>query len=84
MIHIKWRAWRRSVGAGDLATLITAPTFVAGSIIKHNGVTLTMLEDCGSYVRFEVPPTRRALKGGGHLGIAAGNTGEIDKATFSA
>jgi hypothetical protein len=73
----------RTAGEGDLTLIKDAPTFEPGAEVEHGGKLLTVIEDLGDEIEFEVPASSRPLRGGGALRIAAGNTTTIYKADLT-
>jgi hypothetical protein len=64
----------RAVGEGGLVLVREAKTFEPGTKVEHGGKLLTVIEDLGDEVEFEVPASSRPLRGGWALRITAGNT----------
>ena len=70
----------RVVGEGELTLVAPAPVYEAGSTLAHEGVQYTVVADLDEHVELIVPASRRPLRGGGHLHIAAGSTLTLNKA----
>jgi len=69
-----------TVGEGDLTVVAPAPTYAVGDAVEHNGMQHAVAADLGDAVELIVPATRRPLRGGGYLHIAAGNNITLSKA----
>jgi hypothetical protein len=70
----------RVVGAGDVTVIADPPTYIAGTQVRHDGTTYTVLQDWGDHVQLSVPEQRAYCRNGVTLKIPGGNTVTISKA----
>ena len=73
----------RVAGEGDIALITPAPVYEAGTTVEHNGMQHVVASDNGDSITLTVPDSRRPLRGGGHLHIAAGNTITLAKSDLA-
>jgi hypothetical protein len=60
----------------------SAPTYAPGQQVKFNDLKHTVSRDLGDSVELIVPSSRRPLRGGGALCVAAGNKCVIAKSNL--
>ena len=73
----------RTAGPNEIVLVRDAPTYEAGTTVEHNGKSYTVASDNGDSLTLIVPVTRRPLRSGGYLRLAAGNLTTVSKSDLT-